>query len=56
MVGLLAPDGVPRSVTRETLRGREAIGERLAVLAVPAVLVVPADGLERLTPHVRAPG
>ncbi|MFB9679680.1 nuclear transport factor 2 family protein [Streptosporangium vulgare] len=47
VVGLFAPDGVLHSVMQEPLRGREAIGERLAVLA---------DGLERLTLHVRALG
>ncbi|MGI8331214.1 nuclear transport factor 2 family protein [Actinomadura scrupuli] len=47
IVSLFAPDGVLHSVMSEPVRGRAAIGERLAVLA---------DGLERLSLEVRAMG
>lgn len=47
VVALFAPDGVLHSVMQEPLRGREAIGERLALLA---------DGLIRLDLRVRAMG
>ncbi|MEZ0073276.1 nuclear transport factor 2 family protein [Planotetraspora sp. GP83] len=47
VIGLFAPDGVLHSVMQEPLIGREAIRERLAVLA---------EGLERLDIRVKAMG
>ncbi|MCT9935302.1 nuclear transport factor 2 family protein [Planotetraspora sp. A-T 1434] len=47
VISLFAPDGVLHSVMQEPLAGREAIRERLAVLA---------EGLERLDIRVKAMG
>ncbi|MEO3786824.1 nuclear transport factor 2 family protein [Actinocorallia sp. B10E7] len=47
IVSLFAPDGVLHSVMQEPLRGREAIGERLALLA---------EGLTHLDLQIHAMG